>query len=383
MHQRILKMDLPQKKSAFLWGARKTGKSTYLKNEFKQSVFFDLLDTDLFFDFNKRPALLRERIIALDEKFLKLPIIIDEVQKAPLLLEEIHWLIENKGFSFILCGSSARKLKRGQANLLGGRAWRFELFPLTYNEINDFNLLKALNNGLIPEHYDEKNSYRTLKSYVQDYLKEEIFEEGLARNIPAFSKFLDAVGYCQGEMINYSNISRDCGVDSKTIREYFQILVDTLLGVFIEPFSKKINRQVIIKTPKFYLFDVGVASYLQRRMIQEEKGIPFGQAFEHFILMELLSHRSYKELDYKINYYRTKSGYEVDFVLDHGQIAIEVKGSSRIERKNIKGLEEFNKLYKPKKAMVVCNEKEKRQLGDILIIPWREFLEKLWAGEII
>jgi predicted AAA+ superfamily ATPase len=248
------------------------------------------------------------------------PIVIDEVQKVPSLLDEIHWLIENKNLSFLLCGSSARKLKRGHANLLGGRAWRYELFPLVSAEIGSLDLLRALNQGLIPLHYlqDGPDSERSLKAYVQDYLKEEVFAEGLARNIPAFSRFLDAAAYSQGELVNYSNIARDCGVDSKTVREYYQIISDTLLGALVEPYKKRQERQVIGRAPKSYFFDVGVAGVLTRRRILEERGEAFGRAFEHLVFMELNAYRSYSGKDFPIHFWRTKSGQEGRFYYRRG-----------------------------------------------------------------
>ena len=208
---RLLDMKLPRKQSAFLWGARKTGKSTYLKERFPNSVVYDFLKTDLFFEMSKNPSLLREQLLAKSEAELKEPIILDEVQKVPQVLDEVHWLIENKGLRFVLCGSSARKLKKGHANLLGGRAWRYELFPLVSKEIVKFNLLRALNHGLIPLHYlqNEEDCKKSLEAYIQDYLREEVFAEGLTRNIPAFSRFFDAFGYSHGEITNYCNIARD------------------------------------------------------------------------------------------------------------------------------------------------------------------------------
>ncbi|MCP4269096.1 MAG: ATP-binding protein [Candidatus Brocadiaceae bacterium] len=382
--KRILDISLPSSKSAFLWGARKTGKSTYLKNIFPNSIRFDFLMTDLFFSLSKNPALMREQILSKNNsKQLKHPIIIDEVQKIPSILDEVHWLIENKGLRFILCGSSARKLKRGHANLLGGRAWRFEMFPLTSREIGRINLLKALNSGLIPTHYLEDGYRKSLRSYVQDYLKEEIMAEGLTRNIPAFARFLDSLGYSNGELTNFSNIARDCGVDSKTVREYYQILEDTLLGTFIVPFKKKQGRQAITKAAKFYLFDVGVAGILSKRIIQEEKGVLFGQAFEHFILMEILAHKSYKEADYDVQFWRTKTGNEVDFILQDGEIAIEVKGTNRVDKTDLKSIMIFQEEYKPDKSIVVCNEKHPRKHREIEILPWQDFLSALWSGDLI
>ncbi|MFH1652503.1 MAG: AAA family ATPase [Pseudomonadota bacterium] len=383
---RTLKIDLPKGQSAFLWGPRKTGKTTYLLQRFPNTTRYDLLETDTFFRLSKEPYLLRQEIQSLiDMGKLKEPVIIDEVQKIPSLLDEIHWLIEKFKISFVLCGSSARKVKRSHANLLGGRAWKFELFPLTTRELGkDFNLLTALNRGMIPSHYLDQNYQRTIKAYINDYLKEEIRDEGLTRNLPAFAKFLDAVPFSCGELVNYTNIASDCGIDSKTVAEYYQILVDTLIGVFIEPFRKRKSRNTIVSTPKFYLFDVGVAGGLMKRVIQTNKGVEFGNAFENFILMELLAYRSYSEKDYRIDFWRTKGGSEVDFVLDGGKISVEVKGPSKIKSADIKGSLSFIEEYKPQKALIVCQEPVPRKLSsNIEIIPWKTFLEMLWNGDVL
>ena len=380
---RLLKIELPKRQSAFLWGPRKTGKTTYLRTSFPGSLTYDMLQTDLFLELTKRPFLLREQLLAADPKQLKEPVIIDEVQKVPQLLDEIHWLIENKGLRFILCGSSARKLKRGKGNLLGGRAWRYEMHPLVSAEVVDLNLLKALNRGMIPVHYLEEDYRKSLQAYLRDYLKEEVFAEGLARNIPAFSRFFDAMGYSHGELTNYANIARDCGVDAKTVKEYYQILIDTLLGTMIEPYKRRQERQVITKAGKFYLFDVGVAGAITQRHIPQERGEQFGKALEHFILMEILAHRAYRELGYDVNFWRAKSGLEVDFVLGRGEVAIEVKGSSRIESADLRSLKAFIEEYHPKKAFVVCNERRSRVHEDIHVQPWRDFLTMLWNGLVI
>ncbi|MBC8391853.1 MAG: ATP-binding protein [Deltaproteobacteria bacterium] len=381
--KRILNVDLPPRQSAFLWGPRKTGKSTYLKARFPHSVIYDFLQTDLFIEFSKKPSLLRERLLAKDDHILSYPVILDEVQKVPQILDEVHWLIENQGLRFILCGSSSRKLKRGKANLLGGRAWRFEMFPLVSSEIEGLDLLKVLNRGMIPDHYLRENYKKTLKAYTLDYLKEEVFDEGLTRNIPAFSRFFDAMAFSHGKLTNYSNISRDCGIDSKTVKEYYQILVDTLLGTIVPPFKRRQNRQVISKAPKFYLFDVGVEGAITKRHLEEERGELFGKAFEHFIFMEITAYNSYNELDYEINFWKTKSGLEVDFVLGGGEVAIEVKGSARIEKSDLRPLGTFIEEYSPRQALVVCNEKEERVCGQIRIMPYKNFLRNLWEGNII
>lgn len=383
--KRILDLRLPPKQSAFLWGARKTGKTTYLKATFPKSVWFDFLKTDLFFEVAKDPSLLRQRVLAQDPSTLEEPIILDEVQKVPQVLDEVHWLIENKGIRFILCGSSARKLKRGHANLLGGRAWRYELFPLVSKEIGRVDLLRALNHGLIPVHYlqNDEECRRSLAAYVQDYLREEVFAEGLTRNIPAFSRFFDAFGYSHGELTNYANIARDCGIDAKTVKGYYQILVDTLLALRIEPFKKRQSRQVITKASKYYLFDVGVAGYLTKRNLVEEKGPEFGRALEHFMLMEMAAYRSYAGKDFAIRFWRTKTGIEVDFVLGDGEIAIEIKGSRRLDKTDLTGLGAFHETHAPKRCILVCNEKEKRLCGTIEVFPWEQFLSELWSGTIL
>jgi len=382
-NKRLLQMTLPAGQSAFLWGARKTGKTTYLANSFPDSLVFDFLKTDLYLEFSKRPALLRERLAAAPTQALQQPIILDEVQKVPAVLDEVHWLIENRDLRFILCGSSARKLKRGQANLLGGRAWRYEMFPLVSAELIDPDLLTILERGLIPAHFQQTGYRKSLIAYVQDYLKEEVFAEGLSRNVPAFSRFFDAMGWSHGELINYANIARECGVDAKTVREYYQILADTLLGTLVEPFKKRQSRQVINRAPKFYLFDVGVAGIITRRRIVETRGELFGRAFEHFIFMELVAHRSYTDLHYPINFWRTKTGLEVDFILAEGEVAIEVKGTDQVNNRDLRPLKAFCEENQPRRAIVVCNEPAERMAGAITIMPWRLFLQRLWSGEII
>jgi uncharacterized protein len=273
--------------------------------------------------------------------------------------------------------------KRGKANLLGGRAWRYEMHPLVSAEMADLDLLRVLNRGMIPVHYMQEEYRKSLQAYVQDYLKEEVFDEGLTRNIPAFSRFFDAMGYSHGELTNYANIARDCGVDAKTVKEYYQILADTLLGTMIEPYKKRQDRHVIMRSGKFYLFDVGVAGAITRRHISEEKGEQFGKALEHFILMEILAHRSYRELGYDVNFWRTKSGLEVDYILGQGEVAIEVKGGSRVDTKELRPLKAFMQVYRPARAFVVCNERAPRMHEDIRVLPWRDFLKMLWDGEVI
>ena len=384
-YSRTLRLDLPRGQSAFLWGPRKTGKSTLLRGLFPKAARFDLLDTRLLLEFTRAPWVFSERVAAFDHATRTNPIIVDEVQKAPAVLDEVHRLIENEGLSFVLCGSSARKLKRGRANLLGGRAWRFQLHPLTWPEVPEFDLLRALNRGLVPQHYDAAGYRRALAGYVDDYLKEEVFDEGLTRNVAGFSRFFDALSFCHGELLNYSNVARDCGVDSKTVREYFQILVDTLLGVFVEPFSPRRSRAVITRAPKFYLFDVGVAGHVTGRRIEREHGADFGRALEHMVLMELLAYRSYREYDFPVRFWRTKSGLECDFVLGRaGEVAIEVKGSSRVRPGELRAMRAYVDEHRPAQAVVVCNEDAARRTAEgIWILPWERFLERLWTDALV
>ena len=383
-YQRLLDINLPERHSAFLWGPRKTGKSTLLRQRFPHATRFDLLDTKLLLEFTRAPWRLRERVRALDAATRAAPIVVDEVQKVPALLDEVHGLIESDGLRFVLCGSSARKLKRGQANLLGGRAWRFALHPLAWREIPNFDLLRALNHGLVPAHYNAANHRRALAGYVDDYLKEEVFDEGLTRNVAAFARFFDALAFSHGELLNFSSIARDCAVDSKTVREYFQILIDTLLGVFVEPFAHRRSRAIITQAQKFYLFDVGVAGHLAGRRIAQAAGPEFGRALEHFVLMELVAHRSYRELDFPIRFWRTKSGLECDFVLGReGDVAIEVKGTDNVRSRDLKGLTAYLDEHRPRSAIVVCNEAAPRRTATgIWVLPWKDFLERLWDGQV-
>lgn len=386
---RYLDLEVPQGQSIFLWGPRNSGKSTYLRDHFPDSIYYDLLKTDLFFTYLKEPFKLREEILQLSHESLNKPIIIDEIQKVPMLLNEVHWLIENhKPCHFILCGSSARKLRLAGTHLLAGRAWKAHFYPLVYPEIKNFDLLRALNHGMLPVAYFSSHPKRFLKTYIEDYLVEEIQKEALVRNLAGFSRFLDSMAMSHGEMTNFVNVSRDCGVDAKTVKEYYDILVDTLVGYRLEPFHKLGKREVITSTPKFYLFDVGVAGVLMGRSLQALKGKEAGAAFEHWILTELIAYRGLNDLDFSISYWRTKSDLEVDFVLDNGNIAIEVKISSKVDKSDLKGLEAFVEEHKPKQAYCVSLTQRARKIAlpngsHIVELPWQEFIEKLWNNEII
>lgn len=388
-YKRKFIIELPAGQSAFLWGPRQAGKSTFLKEHFPNSVFFDLLKTDVFLELSKRPFLLREQILALSEEQKGQPIVIDEIQKVPALLDEVHWLTENCSLGFILCGSSARKLKREAVNLLGGRAWVLHFFPLCSIEIPDFNLLQAFNNGLLPSIYPRKtlNARRSLKAYVEAYITEEVKGEGLTRNLPAFARFMESLRFSHGEMVNFTNIAREVGVDSKTVQEYYNILIDTLMGFFISPFRKRASRDIIKSIPKFYLMDTGVANYICDRRINDLSGSDAGKSLEHLVVLELLSFRALKEKEFSINYWRTKSGLEVDYILDEGNIAVEVKISRQVDKKDFLGLAAFADEHKPKKLILICLEERKRKVSlpncEIEVLPILEFLGSLWADEIL
>jgi len=365
--------------SAFLWGARQTGKSTLLKALFPTSLYFDLLLSDEYNRFLRNPALLREIVLASGTSDL---VIIDEIQKIPALLNEIHWLIVNTNSRFILSGSSPRNILRTGGNLLGGRALRYELYPLVYREIPDFDLLRALNNGLLPRHYLAANPVKLLSAYVGSYLRDEIMAEAKIRNINSFSRFLEMAAFSNGEMLNYSNIASDCGISAPTVKEYFQILEDTLTGRFLPSFQKKPKRRVIL-APKFYFFDIGIANYLIKRGRIEMGSESFGKAFEHFIYLELYAHSKYSDINYLISYWRTASQIEVDFILGDHEVAIEVKSTNMVTLRHIKGLKSFADEYPVKKLIVVSNDPYPRQIENVMILPWNLFLDKLWAGEII
>ena len=367
------------KESCFLWGARQTGKSTLLKFLHPESLYFDLLLSDEYERLLRRPSLLREIIEGSD---ISSPVIVDEIQRIPELLNEVHWLIENRGIRFILSGSSPRKILRSGGNLLGGRALRYELHPLVSAEIPDFDLIKALNNGLLPRHYLSNNPGKLLSAYIGNYLRDEIITEARIRNITSFSRFLEAAAFSNGEMVNYSNIAADCGVSSPTVREYFQIMEDTLTGHFLPSFQKNPKRRVI-NAPRFYFFDVGIAGYLIKRGRIDYGSEAFGKAFEHFIYQEIIAHSHYSDLNYPICYWRTTSQLEVDFILGDHETAIEVKSTNMVNPRHLKGLKSFSEEYNVKRSIVVSTDPHPRRIDDIMILPWKMFLEELWAGRIV
>ena len=347
-------------------------------------MYYDLLLSDQYRRLVADPSLLRQECeaLGLDGKNQNFPIIIDEVQKIPDLLDEVHWMIENRGLRFILCGSSPRKIKKSSGSLLGGRALRHQLFPLIFPEIPDFSLLKALNHGLLPRHYLAQKADKFLETYVGDYLKEEIVAEASTKNIPAFSQFLETAALSNGEIVNFNNIASECGVSAPTAKAYFQILVDTLIGTWIPAFRKKVKRR-LISAPKFVFFDVGIVSHLTHRGKIAQGSELFGRAFEHFIVLEILAHSHYSDINYPLQYWRTASQFEVDLILGRGEVAIEIKSTTLAKDRHLKGLRAFKEEHNSKYMLVSLDPKPRKTSDGILILPWKDFLEDLWAGKII
>jgi predicted AAA+ superfamily ATPase len=373
----LLTIQLPSKRSAFLWGPRKTGKTYWISKHYRESPLIDLLKTDTFADYASHPALLRERF----SKHQGL-VVIDEIQMVPDLLNEVHWMIENTNASFLMTGSSARKLRRGHANLLAGRAWRYTMAPLSYIETEGFELEEIFVSGLLPPHFLSVDPLQDLRAYVADYLKEEIAAEAVTQNIPAFSQFLRVAALTSGELLNYTNIGRETGVSAKVVRNYFQILEDTLLGFRVEPW-RKVKKRRLIETEKFYLFDVGLTNYLARR--SPKSGTPeFGHSLENYILMELKAYQAYRNPELDIRYWRTSTGFEVDFILGNMQVAVETKGSAKVHSAHMRGLKALLEEHQLQKAIIVALEKQPRMLENkVEVWPWQYFLEMLWNGEVI
>ena len=382
MLRRALALPRRPEESFFLWGPRQTGKTSLLREAYPDAVWIDLLRTDDVIRYGSRPAFLREELLARPRGTL---VVIDEVQKVPALLDEVHWLIENRGLVFALCGSSARKVRRGHANLLGGRAVRYELSGLVSAELGrDFDLVRALNHGFLPRHYLADQPARRLRSYVDDYLKEEILAEGLVRNLPPFAAFLTAAALADGELVSFATIARDCGVSAPAIRGYFEILTDTLLARLLPAYTRRPKRRVI-QTPKCYLADVGVVNVLARRGRLEPGSELFGKAFESWVFHELTAYRAYHGFGFDLAYWRLASGAEVDFVVDDLRCAVEAKATARVHADHLKGLRE---LYRDQprvgKRVVVSLETRARRTEDgVDVLPAATFARELWEGALL
>lgn len=380
MLNRILKLEEISDDSIFLWGARQTGKSTLLKALFPGAMYYDLLQADVFTRLKLAPSLLRQEVLAQPVETI---VIIDEVQKIPALLDEVHWLMVNHGTHFILCGSSARKLRRSGANLLGGRALSDRLFPLVSAEVPDFDVHHAMNYGMLPRHYLATNPKRRLKAYVGDYLQQEIIAEALTRDLASFTRFMMTAAICNGEIVNYTSIASDCGVSAVTVKEYFTILEETMIGHFVPAFNKKVRRRVT-QMPKFYYFDVGIVNSLLNRSALRQGTSEYGQAFEHLIIQELIAYLGYRMSDKQLSYWRTHdNNYEVDAVLGDAEVAIEIKSATQVRTTHLRGLKAFGQEYPSAKLIVVSNDSAPRIMDGVAILPIKTFLQQLWADQIV
>lgn len=384
---RALNLPKKPKRSFFLWGPRQAGKSSLLKSSYPESLYIDFLKTNLEMKYSQNPSRLRDELlqkIQRSELNDSSVVILDEVQKIPKILDEVHWLIENTGLSFVLCGSSARKLKHGQANLLGGRALREELYGFSAVELaEDFDLRRILNQGYLPAFYLEEDYLALQEAYVNDYLKEEIASEALVRKINLFSEFLKLAAFSDTEIINFTNIARESGVAATTVKEYFLILEDTLIGSFLPAFTKRPKRR-ITQAPKFYFFDVGVVNYLTRRSHLEAGSELFGKAFENWVFHELRCYNSYKKRRLDLSYWRLSTGVEVDFVINDMEYAIEVKASSKLHKNHFKNLRELKKDHPDlkKSFLVSCVEEDFITQDGIEVLSYKSFVKYLWAGDL-
>lgn len=374
MFRRVLDLNnLLKIRSFFLFGPRATGKSTLIDQSFLDAKIYDLLDPDQF------QRLLREPKLIGQETKAETLVVIDEIQKLPSLLDEVHRLISKRKQKFLMTGSSARKLRRGASNLLGGRAFQAELFPLTSHEISNFDLLKYLNSTGLPEFYAQDLVHEFLNAYIGTYLKEEIQAEALTRNLPGFTRFLEMIALTNGEEINHANIASDTGVPVRTLQSYFSILDDTLIGFSVSPFLLTKKRKAITRS-KYFLFDIGVVNNLCKRGHVEYKSELFGRAFEHFIALELRAWLSYRRTNINLQYWRSTSQFEVDFILGN-ELAIEIKGTDLVHEKQLKGLRALKEEGLIRYFGVVSLDTHRRLTEDgIHIWPWDLFLKTLWGS---
>jgi predicted AAA+ superfamily ATPase len=367
---------IPQN-SFFLFGPRGTGKSTILKETFKDAVYIDLLDNEEFRIFSAYPEKIGEVVAANKEKKV---VIVDEIQKVPDLLSQVHLLIETyKNKQFILTGSSARKLKKKGTNLLAGRAYKKSMHPFTANELGeDFDLLEALEYGLIPVVYDSQNKNDALDAYVDLYVREEVMMEGLTRNIGNFSRFLEAVSFSHGSQVNVSNIARECQIERKTVESYINILEDLLLAQRIPVFTKKARRNMAAH-PKFYFFDTGLYRKLRPSGPLDRSEEIGGVALEGLVYQHIKAFLDNQSIDAKLFFWRTKSGSEVDFVTygNDSFSAVEVKSSGNLRPKDFNGLKAFGEDYPMSKRIMIYMGKTKYMKDDILVIPAEEFIKNV------
>lgn len=379
MYHRIFDIENRLDEAMFLFGGRQTGKSTLLKERFHNAVYIDLLKSDVRNRFKQHPEEFRESLLRYSPETL---VIVDEIQKIPDLLDEVHWLMVNKGLWFILSGSSARKIRRSGANNLGGRAIPETLYPLVSAEIPDFDLDRAIQNGMIPRHYMVANARNRMRGYIDLYLKEEIIEESLVQNVDEFVRFMEVAAIMDGEILNYENVASDCEVSANTVKAYYKILVDTLLGFEVPAYRKVIKRK-LYKSPRFYYFDVGIANYLTKRYYLAPKTPEYGHAFEHLVMQEIVAYLGYKNSDEELSYWHTYENLEVDAVIGDARVAIEIKSTDHVDHDDKKGVMEFAKEHPDTKQILVSRDRVSRRSGDVDLYYVTDFFKALWAGEII
>jgi predicted AAA+ superfamily ATPase len=378
--QRAILLPFSGKETFFLWGSRQTGKSTLLRQLYPDAFWIDLLKSEEYRRYMERPELLREEIALKGAGF----VVIDEIQKVPSLLNEVHWLYENKRIHFALCGSSARKIRKGRANLLGGRGISYTLFGFSAYELGSrLDFINLLNRGYLLPVYLSSRPERLLNTYVSLYLKEEIAAEGLVRRLPAYSEFLNMAALSDGGIVNYSTIARDTGVSSETIRGYFEILTDTLQGSFLPSYTRRPKRRTV-KAPKFYFFDVGIVNFLARRGKLVPGSELFGKAFENWVFHELCAYNMYEEKFAEFYYWQLASGIEVDFIVNHIDCAIECKSSNRVSTNHLKGLRQLAVDHpEVKRRILVCLDRKDRKTDDgIEILCYESFVSMLWDGRL-
>ena len=379
MYHRIFDVENRLDEAMFLFGARQTGKSTLLKERFPKAIYIDLLKSDVRNRFKQHPGEFRESLLRYPPETL---VIVDEIQKVPDLLDEVHWLMVEKGLWFILSGSSARKIKKSGANNLGGRAIPETLFPLVSAEIPDFDIERAVQNGMIPRHYMVANARNRMRAYIDLYVKEEIIEEALVQNVDEFIRFMEVAAIMDGEILNYENVASDCGVSANTVKAYYKILVDTLLGFEVPAYRKVIKRK-LYKSPRFYYFDIGIANHLTKRYQLAPKTPEYGHAFEHLIIQEIVAYLAYTNSDEELTYWHTYENIEVDAIIGDARVAIEIKSTDHVDHGDKKGIMEFAKEHPNAKQILVSRDRISRRSGNVDLYYVTDFFKALWAGEII
>lgn len=381
--RRVLEIGrLLEESSLFLFGPRMTGKTAYIENELQKKAILSItfLDGDTLDAFRRNPVLLRSMLNGRTEGL----VIVDEVQLFPPVLLDIQHIMTHSDIHFLLTGSSARKLKKSGSNLLGGRAGIVPMHPLVWKEIRDRNpdLDCVFATGMLPKAFTSKSYQTQLRNYVRGYLDNEIAAEGERRDLGVFSNFLTFAASENTELVNYTNVSRDIGMSADTIKGWYQILVDTFIGYYLRPYRKG-SKRIPVNTSKFFFFDVGVARTAARMPVPSETMTEYGKMFENYIFMELKAYIDYRMTDDELYFWRTREGYEVDFVVEN-KIAIEVKTSKNISNRELRGIRAFMDENAVKDYIIVCRELFERTTEDgIRIMPWKVFLDKLWNNEIV